>query len=185
MHLTMEVVNTVATAVSAVAAVAGVIGLAFYVAFTKRITEATEASLRAAIRPLLLVKAQSIVHSHEFHERRATIEVQNIGNGPALMVSFYEGSSQKIDEFIPEPRTEDVDWINFLPKGERAVVKNIKIPTALESALIVFNCKDQAGNEYQTHAWYSRGDDRDKTGFIHLGFAERPLYKKRSRLKKR
>jgi hypothetical protein len=169
-----DVWSAIGTCVSAMVGIGALIGLVYYVRYTRRMMNATEESLRASTRPLITVEKISAAHSEHLGEIRAIFEISNIGNGPAVMLAFYGGDLQRLGKFIPEPTTEDVGWIDMLPKHGSTKIENLKTPAPHQSDLIILPYKDLAGNEYQTHVQFSIEDTQDNTTSFGLVFVERP-----------
>jgi len=78
-----EVWSAIGSCAAGAAAIAGLVGLWLYVRYTKKIMEATLASWRGQIAPVLVVEFDKNQdgHCHFF--------VRNAGNGPALETSVW------------------------------------------------------------------------------------------------
>jgi hypothetical protein len=148
-----EAVAAAAGFVAAATAILGLYGLWRYVAYTRRMMAATEASLRATFRPLLQIVKLSV------QEDGIHVNVDNIGNGPAIHLIHWSREAAN-------PHSAEVDDLfdYVAPKvGEDGLRRAVLPPSQIASLVIDHNLKwsvtrifitaiDSAGNAYQTSA---------------------------------
>jgi hypothetical protein len=152
-----EVWSAIGSCVAGAAAIAGLIGLWLYVRYTKRIMEATLASWRGQIEPVLVVEFDKNEdgHCHFF--------VRNAGNGPALNTSVWsmeQTDRGRFGKFIDRSSTsESADGLGLIrpdnPPGEDPDF-SFPIPDEGKEGIYVVQAFDTTEGIHQKHITYRK-----------------------------
>jgi len=161
-----EVWGAIGSCVAGGAAIAGLIGLWFYVRYTKRIMEATLASWRGQIEPVLVVEFDKNEDGH------CHFVVRNAGNGPALETSSWSMEPEDLSlcgTFVD--RTSNPQMADALglirpnnPPDEDPTF-DYPIPAEGEKGFYVIQTVDTAGGMHQKHVLYSKKGNLTSTEF--------------------